>query len=202
MDGHFVDNISFGIPVVQSIRKITDMFLDVHLMISNPLKYIDAFSDAGADLITFHYETQYHPVTSEIIRKIHSCGKKAGIAIKPATPVENLYYFIGQADLMLIMTVEPGFGGQEFMPSCVGKISTLTNHLKTLTGESDVRFSECVSAGNSVEFCQSGISFPIIQVDGGISDKTAKSVKDAGATSLVSGSYLLNKLIRGEKVEL
>lgn len=164
MDGVFVDNISFGVPLLEAVNRCTDMFLDVHLMIVNPLKYIDSFVNAGADMITFHYESDSNPL--ETIRKIKSRGIKAGIAIKPATPPEKIFPLISEVDMVLVMTVEPGFGGQGFMHETLGKIKAVRDFIS--------------ADGLSVH----------VQVDGGINDKTAVLVKDAGADILVSGSYL------------
>ena len=123
MDGHFVPNISIGVPVVKSVRKKTNMFLDTHLMIDNPDKYIKAFADAGADLITFHYEaTDDVKKTIELIR---SCGKKVGISIKPKTEAREIFPYLKDVDLVLVMTVEPGFGGQDFMHDCAMKIPSI-----------------------------------------------------------------------------
>ena len=161
MDGHFVPNISIGVPVVKSIRKITNLFLDTHLMIENPIKYVDAFSDAGSDLITFHYEATKDK-TIETIEKIKSRKVKAGISIKPKTSVDEIKDYINLVDLVLVMTVEPGFGGQKFMDDCANKIKEIRKI------NSDV----------------------IIQVDGGINDKTAKICTDLGANSLVAGNHI------------
>ena len=161
MDGHFVPNISIGVPVVKSIRKITNLFLDTHLMIENPIKYVDAFSDAGSDLITFHYEATKDK-TIETIEKIKSKNVKVGLSIKPKTSVDEIKDYINLVDLILVMTVEPGFGGQKFMDECANKIKEIRQI------NSDV----------------------IIQVDGGINDKTAKICADLGANSLVAGNYI------------
>ena len=161
MDGHFVPNISIGVPVVKSIRKKTDMFLDVHLMIENPEKYVKTFAEAGADLITFHYEASEEP--EKVISLIKSFGKKAGISIKPNTKSEEIFPFLNSVDLVLVMTVEPGFGGQEFMHDCAMKIPSIRE-----------------KAPESL----------IIQVDGGINNITSKICKSLGANSLVAGSYI------------
>ena len=163
MDGHFVPNISIGVPVVKSIRKKTDMFLDVHLMIENPDKYIEVFAKAGADLITFHYEATNN--IEKTIELIKNTSKKIGISIKPKTNIEVLLPYLEKVDLVLIMTVEPGFGGQEFMHDCAMKIPTIKE-----------KASENL----------------IIQVDGGINNLTAKICKSLGANSLVAGSYIYN----------
>ncbi len=161
MDGHFVPNISIGVPVVKSVRKITNLFLDTHLMIENPIKYIDAFIDAGSDLITFHYEATKDK-TLEAIHKILSRGVKVGLSIKPKTPVEEIKEYIKYVDMILIMTVEPGFGGQKFMEDCAQKITEVKKINKNV----------------------------LVQIDGGINDKTAKICRDLGADSLVAGSYI------------
>ena len=163
MDGHFVPNISIGVPVVKSVRKVTNLFLDTHLMIENPIKYIDAFADAGADLITFHYEATLDK-TIETIEKIKSRNLKVGISIKPKTNPEVLKDYINLVDMVLIMTVEPGFGGQKFMDDCANKIPSIKQMRKDV----------------------------LVQIDGGINDKTAKICKDLGADSLVAGSYIYN----------
>ena len=161
MDGHFVPNITIGVPVVKSLRKITNLPLDVHLMIENPDKYIEPFANAGADIITFHYESGVN--IEETIAKIKSFGIKAGISIKPKTKPEVLLPYLDKVDMVLVMTVEPGFGGQEFMSDCAEKIKFIKEN----------------SNANL-----------IIQVDGGINDKTAQICKSYGANSLVAGSYI------------
>jgi ribulose-phosphate 3-epimerase len=167
MDGHFVPNITIGAPVVKSIRKITDLTLDVHLMIENPEKYIKDFAEAGADIITIHYEAVEN--IKEIIDQIKNFGIKAGVSIKPKTPADVLKKILPELDLVLIMTVEPGFGGQKFMVDCVEKISQINEMLKKYN-----------------------LTKTIIQVDGGIDDKTCILATQAGATSLVAGSYIYN----------
>lgn len=162
MDGHFVPNITIGAPVVKSIRKVTDIFLDVHLMIENPEKYIPDFAKAGSDLITFHYEATKEN-TIDVIEQIKSYGIKAGISIKPKTKPEEIEEYINKVDLVLVMTVEPGFGGQSFMPDCAEKIK----YIKT-------------KAKNDL----------YIEVDGGINSETGKICKDYGANVLVAGSYV------------
>lgn len=161
MDGHFVPNISIGVPVVKSIRKKTDMFLDTHLMIENPEKYIEAFAKAGSDLITFHLEATENP--KKVIELIKSFGKKVGISIKPKTEARVVFPYLKDVDLVLVMTVEPGFGGQEFMHDCAMKIPEIREN-----------------ASDEL----------IIQVDGGINNLTGKICKSLGANSLVAGSYI------------
>lgn len=163
MDGHFVPNISIGVPVLKSVRKCTNLFLDTHLMIENPIEYVDAFCDAGADLITFHVEASKEE-TIKTIEKIKSRGKKVGISIKPKTSVDEIKKYINLVDMVLIMTVEPGFGGQKFMQDCALKIVEVKKYSKN----DDL----------------------IIQIDGGINDVTGKICTDLGANSLVAGSYI------------
>ena len=162
MDGHFVPNISIGVPVLKSIRKKTDMFLDVHLMIENPEKYIPVFAESGADLITFHYEACESNI-KDVIQLVKSFGKKVGISIKPKTSPDKIFEYLNEIDLVLVMTVEPGFGGQEFMHDCAMKIPLIKE-----------------KAHENL----------IIQVDGGINNLTAKICTSLGATSLVAGSYI------------
>ncbi len=164
MDGHFVPNITIGVPVVKSLKKITALPLDVHLMIENPQDYIEAFANSGADIITFHYEAVQENITG-IINKIKSFGIKVGISIKPKTPPQVLLPYLDKVDMVLVMTVEPGFGGQAFMSDCAEKIKFIReNAPKDL----------------------------IIQVDGGINDKTGQICSGYGANSLVAGSYIYN----------
>ena len=163
MDGHFVPNITIGVPVVASLKKVTNLPLDVHLMIENPEKYIEPFAKAGADILTFHYETVDNKSINEIINKIKSHKIKAGISIKPKTEPKVLLPYLNEIDMVLVMTVEPGFGGQKFMPDCAQKIPFIKqNSPKNL----------------------------IIQVDGGINEETGKICKNLGANSLVAGSYI------------
>lgn len=164
MDGHFVPNITIGVPVVKSVRKKTDMFLDTHLMIENPEKYVKQFAEAGSDLITFHVEAcKDETHIRQVIDLIKSCGKKVGISIKPKTEVSAIVPYLNYVDLVLVMTVEPGFGGQEFIHECALKIPQIK---------------------------EKAPSELIIQVDGGINNLTAKVCTSLGATSLVAGSYI------------
>lgn len=176
MDGVFVNNISYGIPVLKSVSKVTDIVLDVHLMIVDPIKYIKQFAESGADIITFHYEAGSD--CGEVIDLIHSYGKKAGVSVKPNTSVSVLYPYLDKIDMILVMTVEPGFGGQGFISETLDKIAELK-------GELDKR----------------GLSVPI-QVDGGINDKTASNVKEKGASILVAGSYLFGAEDMAKAVQL
>lgn len=162
MDGHFVPNITIGVPVVKSIKKITNLPLDVHLMIENPDKYIKPFAEAGADILTFHYEACPDNIQN-VIGMIKSFGIKAGLSIKPKTKPEEIIEYLPLLDMVLIMTVEPGFGGQAFMPECAEKIPMIRKHAK-----------------NDL----------IIQVDGGINSDTARICTQYGANSIVAGNYI------------
>jgi ribulose-phosphate 3-epimerase len=164
MDGHFVPNISIGPPVVKAIDKATDMFLDCHLMISEPLKYIDSFASSGADLISFHIESD-SPV-SETIDKIESAGVLPALVLKPATPAEAVFPYLHRVKMVLVMTVEPGFGGQSFMADMLPKIRAIREKANEVNPQL------------------------MIQVDGGIDGKTAPLCIEAGADVLVSGSFL------------
>ena len=166
MDGRFVDNISFGLPVLEKLNSYTDIFKDVHLMISDPLKYIDAFVKAGSDMITFHVESDSDP--DAVIAAIKAAGIKCGISVKPKTPVEDIYKYLDRVDMVLVMTVEPGFGGQGFIPETAEKVRTLRKHITENGLDTD------------------------IEVDGGINARTISVVRDAGANVIVSGSYLFN----------
>ena len=165
MDGHFVPNITIGIPVVKALKRFAKKPLDVHLMIDNPEKYIEDFAASGADIITFHYEAVKPENIENICNKIKSLGCKAGISIKPKTNQNDLIPYLQFVDMVLVMTVEPGFGGQEFMHYCAQKIPTIQQN-----GKEDL----------------------IIQVDGGINNITSKVCISLGATSLVAGSYIYN----------
>lgn len=164
MDGQFVPNLTFGAPVVKCIRKTTKMFFDCHLMVENPEKYIADFKAAGADQIVVHVETTKH--LHRCIQQIKAEGMKAGIALNPATSLSTVEEMLPYVDMVLLMTVNPGFGGQSFIESMVPKIATLKAMVEDCGREID------------------------IQVDGGINDKTAKLVKEAGANVLVAGSYV------------
>ncbi len=164
MDGQFVPNITIGIPVVQSIRKHTDMFLDVHLMIDKPVRYIDDFCRAGADLLSVHLEADHPTRIAEALRAMEANGVKKAVALRPITSPEAVLPYIEQLDMVLVMTVEPGFGGQAFMESQLATIR---------------RVREIIDRYNPA--CD-------LEVDGGIGPKTVKQVVEAGANVLVAGS--------------
>ena len=175
MDGHFVPNLTLGAPVIKCIRKATDVPFDVHLMISDPLKYIDDFCDAGADIITFHTECD-SPI-GETIDKILSRGVKASLTVKPKTPVEDIFPYLDKLSMVLVMTVEPGFGGQSFMEDMMAKVSALRNEI-------NARGLDCE-----------------IEVDGGINEKTIAVAAAAGADVFVSGNALFSSDDRKSAVE-
>ena len=162
MDGHFVPNITFGAPVIKTVRKYTDKPFDVHLMISDPLKYADDFADAGADIITFHVECDSD--INETIDKIRSRGVKPGLVIKPNTPANSVFPYLDKIDLVLIMTVEPGFGGQSFMADMLPKVKEIKD--------------ECQKRGIDM----------IIEADGGIGEATIQQCADAGIDVCVAGT--------------
>ena len=162
MDGKFVTNISFGMPVIECLRKHSNMVFDVHLMIDKPENYVERFIAAGADIVTFHIEATEKP--DEIIEIIKKAGKKAAISVKPKTPVDDIYKYLDRLDMVLVMTVEPGYGGQALIPETLDKVRTLRN--------------EITARGLDID----------IQVDGGINEKNAKDAIAAGANVLVAGS--------------
>ena len=162
MDGHFVPNITFGAPVIKCVRKYTDKPFDVHLMITDPLKYIDDFADAGADIITFHVECDSD--IDKTIEKIKSRNIKAGLVIKPKTPAESVFEYLDKIDLVLIMTVEPGFGGQSFMADMMPKVRAIKEEAK-----------------------RRGIDIPV-EADGGIGAATIAQCAEAGVDVCVAGT--------------
>ena len=164
MDGNFVPNLTFGAPVVKKIRKVTKMFFDCHLMVEHPETYIDDFTVAGADQIVVHAEATKH--LHRCVQAIHAKGIKAGVALNPASPLSLVEEILPDADMILLMTVNPGFGGQQFITSVLPKISRLRRMLDLAGLKTD------------------------IQVDGGINAETAKLAVNAGATVLVAGSYV------------
>lgn len=169
MDGLFVPNISFGIPVLQSLRRVSGMFLDVHLMIERPLRYVERFCEAGADLVSLHVEADTPENIRAALEAIRAKGKKAGLVLKPKTPAEAALPFLPLCDLVLVMTVEPGFGGQKFMGDMMDK-------LRTLRGWIDAQGLDC-----------------LLEVDGGVDETTARLCIEAGATVLVAGSAVFNQ---------
>ena len=164
MDGRFVPNISFGMPIISAVRRCTDLVLDVHAMIVEPDAYIDEFIKCGADILTFHYEALDNDRIVRAIEKIKFLGKKVGISIKPKTDAEVLYPYIKDIDMVLVMTVEPGFGGQKFMEDTMDKVRKIREYANSIGKELD------------------------IQVDGGINDSTIKIASDAGANVFVLGT--------------
>ncbi|MDH3394237.1 MAG: ribulose-phosphate 3-epimerase [Desulfobulbaceae bacterium] len=174
MDGHFVPNITIGPLVVDAVRKITDLPLDVHLMISEPDRYLNSFAKAGADWITVHVETCRH--LHRTIQAIKDLGKKAGAVLNPATPLESLDYVLPDLDLVMLMSVNPGFGGQSFIPSAIPKI-------KRLKAMIDKR----------------GLATGI-EMDGGIGPKTLAAASEAGANIFVAGSAIFGKPDYGEVI--
>lgn len=164
MDGLFVPNISIGIPVVAAIRKITDLPLDVHLMIDRPIRYVERFCQAGADILTVHVEADTEENTLEALRKIKACGVRPAICVKPKTPAEAVLPYLDLCSLILVMTVEPGFGGQSFMADMMPKVQQIRKYI-------DERNPACE-----------------LEVDGGVNEQTSRVCKDAGANVLVAGS--------------
>lgn len=169
MDGIFVPNISFGIPVLRSLRKSTDQFMDVHLMIDRPYRYVGAFCEAGADLVNIHVEADTAERNLSAIAGVMAHGKKTGITLKPGTPAEAIERFLPLVDLVLVMTVEPGFGGQSFMEDQLEKIRLLRRRLDEIN-----------------PLCE-------LEVDGGITPETAPLAIEAGADVLVAGSAVFGK---------
>ena len=170
MDGVFVPNISFGMPIISAVRRATDLVLDVHLMITQPSRYFDEFIKCGADIITFHLEALSHDEILNACDYIHSRGKRVGISIKPNTPASSVFPYLDLIDMVLVMTVEPGFGGQSFMYEMIDKIKEIREMNKTID----------------------------IQVDGGINAETIKIVNEAGANIFVLGSafFKSDKLLK------
>ena len=164
MDGTFVPSISYGMPVIKSIRKVTDKVFDVHLMITDPIRYIKDFVDSGADIITFHLEATSNP--QAVIDEIHKYGKKAGLSIKPGTSARELIPYLDKVEMILIMTVEPGFGGQKFIAETMDKIRKTRQMLDEKALSTD------------------------LEVDGGINCDNLKEVIDAGANVIVAGSSI------------
>lgn len=164
MDGNFVPNISFGFPIIEAIRSKTDKIFDCHLMIARPEEYVERFCNAGCDMVSFHIEATNH--ADRVIQIIKNSGKKAGIVLNPQTPIESVKYLLPKLDYVLIMTVNPGFGGQKFIPEMLEKIEELAKIRE-----------------------EKGFSL-LIQVDGGVNVETSKLCRDKGADLLVCGSFL------------
>lgn len=162
MDGHFVPNITIGPPIIAALRRYCSVPMDVHLMIDNPEEYVDSFADAGADIITVHIEATIHP--HRLIQHIKDIGCKAGIVLNPSTPESRIEFLVEDIDMVLVMTVNPGFGGQKFIPDMLRKIKAI----RAMIEDRD------------------------LEVDGGIDEKTAPEVIKAGANVLVAGSYVFN----------
>ena len=175
MDGQFVTNISFGLPVIESLRKQSDMIFDVHLMIDKPERYAERFVEAGADILTFHIEACANPM--ELLDKIRSLGVMAAISLKPATPIEEVYPLLDNCDMVLVMSVEPGYSGQKFMPETLEKVRKLK--------------AEIEKRGLNLE----------VQVDGGITAENAAEVVNAGANILVAGSSVFKSNNRKEAID-
>ena len=168
MDGMFVPEISFGMPVIRSIRKVTDMVFDVHLMIEEPGRYVEAFANAGADIITVHVEACKH--LDRTLQKIRQAGKKAGVVLNPATPINTIEYVLDKLDMVLLMTVNPGFGGQKYIDAVTEKITAMRRFLD-----------------------EKGYPQIDIEVDGGVNMSTIDKVLDAGANVIVAGSAVFNQ---------
>lgn len=167
MDGIFVPSISFGMPLIASIRSASKQFFDVHLMIIDPERYVEEFVKCGADGITFHLEAAKDP--AQVIDQIHACGAKAGISIKPGTELERVYPYLSKVDMVLLMSVEPGFGGQEFMPEAFDRIRQLRQYID----KQKLR--------------------TMIEVDGGVGKKNVREIIEAGADVFVAGSAVFKK---------
>lgn len=180
MDGMFVPNISFGFQMISRINEVTDIPLDVHLMIEQPERYVERFADAGADFITVHVEATNH--LQRVLKQIAQCGKKAGVVLNPATPLETIKYVLDDVDMVLLMSVNPGYGGQSFIPAVMQKVADLRKLID--------------ASGKQID----------IEVDGGVDTKNCAQLREAGATVLVAGSAVFGaadpaqaiRTIRGE----
>ena len=179
MDGHFVPNLTFGPTILEAFRRNSDRFLDVHLMVSDPDYFTDVFEKAGADSIVFHYEA-YNDIEKceKLINKIHEKGLKAGISIKPKTTVEEIIPLLDKIDIFLLMSVEPGFGGQKFMVEALERVEELNRYRK----DNDLKF--------------------LIEVDGGVNDKNARDLVSRGTDALVAGSFVFNGDIKTNVLKL
>ena len=172
MDGHFVPNITFGPPVVACLRRITELFLDVHLMIEHPLRYVEPFAKAGADLISFHIEAKDDP--EAVIKAIRETGKRVGVTLNPPTPLEHLLPWVDKVDMVLVMTVNPGFGGQGMIKEALGKVSELRRRM-----------------GKDA----------LIEVDGGVKVENVADVASSGANVIVAGSAVFGAADRGAVIK-
>ncbi|MBO5906823.1 MAG: ribulose-phosphate 3-epimerase [Clostridia bacterium] len=175
MDGAFVPNMSFGMPVIECLRNKSSIIFDVHLMIASPEKYAKRFIDAGADIVTFHYEACED--SAALLKQIRECGVKAAISIKPKTPAEDIFHLLDMCDMVLVMTVEPGYGGQKFMADMLPKVRAIRE--------------EATRRGLDID----------IQVDGGINPETAKLAVEAGANVLVAGSSVFKSADRRAAID-
>lgn len=175
MDGHFVPNLTFGVPVVAALRSCTNLPFDAHLMVEHPETYIDGLAKAGVQYVTVHQEACVH--LDRVLQQIREAGMKCGVALNPATPVSTLECVASQVDMILIMSVNPGFGGQKFIPYALTKIRQ-ANELLAASGNTDA----------------------VIEVDGGVNTKTVQAVKNAGATFLVAGSAVFGAANRKEAI--
>jgi len=176
MDGRFVPNITFGMPVIEALRPYSNKFFDVHLMIEHPEQYVEAFARAGADLITVHYEAVTH--LHRVVEQIHQAGAKAGVAVNPATSVKCVEEIVPFADLILIMSVNPGFGGQAFIETSLDKVRELKEIIRR-------KNPSC-----------------LIEIDGGINAETGKKAVEAGVDVLVAGSYIFKNPSPAEAVKI
>ena len=178
MDGHFVPNISFGYGILKNVKNVTHMFLDVHLLISDPMQYVDHFIDSGASLIVFHIEAMDDALkTRQLITHIKERHVQVGISIKPQSDIDSIAEYLEMLDVVLVMSVEPGFGGQSFISSSLQKIADL----KTIRTKHAYHY--------------------LIEVDGGINEETARQCKEAGADVLVAGSYVFNSDNYQERID-
>lgn len=174
MDGHFVTNLTFGLPVIAALRPVSSIVFDVHLMIEEPEKYIERYIDAGADVLTVHLEACRD--VSSALRTIRARGCKAGLSIKPGTPPEAVFPYLSEADMILVMTVEPGYGGQKLIPECLDKIGVIKRHAAVI--------------GKEI----------LVEVDGGVNASNAAAVREAGADVLVAGSAVFGSPDRAAAV--
>ncbi|MDR0905832.1 MAG: ribulose-phosphate 3-epimerase [Oscillospiraceae bacterium] len=177
MDGVFVPNISIGLPVLESVRRVTEMTLDVHLMITEPSRFAVKFAESGADIVTFHVESDEPEAIARAITGVHSIGKKVGLALKPATPADAVLPYISLLDMVVVMTVEPGFGGQKFMTEQMPKLKALR---------------EMIEAYNPR--CE-------LEVDGGVNPETARICVENGASVLVAGSDIFKQADRAARIQ-